>query len=66
MVKVFKLNLIYYHLTIAKAYMPLLHDENKTKHQKVYTFADKRWRHHMKKAVRLLKEETEKLRVNNA
>ncbi len=45
-----------YHNAVAKAYMPLLRDINKTKHPKIYAFADRRWRHHMKKSCQLIKD----------
>lgn len=40
-----------WHIAIAKMYMPMLQDENKMKHPRVYRFADKRWRYHTVKAL---------------
>ena len=45
-----------FHVKVAKAYMLMLKDENKTKHPKIYAFADKRWRHHVQRGLQILKD----------
>lgn len=51
-----------FHVKVAKAYMPMLKDENKTKYPKMYAFADKRWRHHVQRGLQILKDKNEQMK----